>query len=89
MITKLVNGYNVTGNYGATDREYRICNAAGNVVARAGGLGPAIAAANAMSLGDVVPEPEPELILEIEPEPIEEAAPLPPPETLPDHWGTT
>jgi len=61
MKTRLVNGYNVTGNHGeGSDRKYHVCNAAGDVLSRhAGSVRIAVQAAEALPPGDVMPEPEP------------------------------
>ena len=67
MFTELVNGYNVTGNHGVkAAREYHVCNAAGNVLARLPGMMLAIADATAREPGDI-PEPEPEPTVETKP----------------------
>jgi len=58
MITEFCNGYNVTGNHGATVREYRICNAGGGIVRVEGGKRQALAVAASLPAGDV-PEPKP------------------------------
>lgn len=65
MKTRIVNGYNVTGNYGTgSARLYHVCTADGQVLRRADGLKPAVAAAVALTVGDVSePEPKPEPVL--------------------------
>ena len=56
-----VNGYNITGNHGATVREYHVCNAAGAVLQRVmGGLQLAIDHAESLPPGDVPEPPTPE-----------------------------
>ena len=63
MKTRLVNGYNVTGNHGTgAERVYCVCDAAGKVLGQHDGAGPAVAAAAARPLGDVLkPKPVPKV----------------------------
>ncbi|KKN00068.1 hypothetical protein LCGC14_1141500 [marine sediment metagenome] len=64
-MSNLVNGYNVTGNHGTgSERKYHVCDAAGKVLHRADGIGPAFAIAEKLSPGDIaeaVAEPETDL----------------------------
>jgi len=73
MPTDRINGYNITGNHGTgEDRQYRICNAGGDVLHTSPGSKTiAIATAKSLPPGDV-PEPEPEP--EPPPQPTEKVA---------------
>ena len=60
MPTDRINGYNITGNHGTgTDREYHVCNAAGDILHRAKGRKSlALNYAANVDTGDV-PAPDP------------------------------
>jgi len=71
----IVNGYKITGNHAASGREYRICDAAGNVIDRVyDKRHVAERVAAAMPLGDV-PEPVPEPTAAEPPEPAAKPTP--------------
>ncbi len=69
-MSNLVNGYNVTGNHGAgSERKYHVCDAAGKVLHRADGMGPAFAVAEKLPPGDIaetIPEPAPVPAVEVD-----------------------
>ena len=88
MTTTFINGYNVTGNHATSGREYRVCDASGRALHTAAGIEPAMAVAQGMRPGDVVPV-TPEPVVEMPPEIEAVVAPVEQPEKKPTTRRTT